>query len=90
MHPARFGELKREILTEESAIYSELLPRFHDTKLSQVLIEIDRYRGCKQGYSLTLVRELLARKCFSFPLNKLFYTLKACDIVTSAHSEVML
>ena len=84
LHPSRFGELISDKITEESAIYCELLPRFHDQKLSQALAEIDSFRGIESGKSLSTVRELFARKCFSFPLDKLFYTLKASDVNTSA------
>tara|TARA_R110002012_G_scaffold49247_1_gene127475 strand:+ start:7485 stop:8285 length:801 start_codon:yes stop_codon:yes gene_type:complete len=84
LHPSRSGELNSNKMTEESAIYSELLPRFQDQKLSQALAEIDSFRGIEPGKSLSTVRELFARKCFSFPLDKLFYTLKASDVNTSA------
>ena len=84
LHPARFGELDRNKMLAESAIYSELFQRFDDQKLTHVLAEIDLYRGCPKGYSLGKVRELFARKYFSFPLDKLFYTLKAYDVSTSA------
>jgi hypothetical protein len=84
LHPSRFGELNSDKMAAESAIYCELLPRFQDQKLSQALAEIDSFRGIEPGKSLSTVRELFARKCFSFPLDKLFYTLKASDVNTSA------
>lgn len=83
LHPSRFGELDRNKILEESAIYTELLSRLNDQKLTTALTEIDIYRGMLSGYSLGMVRELIARKYFSFPLDKLFYTLSASDIDTT-------
>jgi hypothetical protein len=80
LHPARFGELHYDNMLEEAAIYSELLPRFYDQKLTNVLLAIDQYRATPLGYSLAKVRELFARKYFSFPMDKVFYTLNANDV----------
>lgn len=86
LHPARFGELNSDKILEESAIFAELLPRFNNQKLTIALTKIDEYRNMQGGYSLGKVRELFARKYFSFPLDKLFYTLNTSDVNTSANS----
>lgn len=86
LHPSRFGVLDSDKILDESAIFAELLPRFNDQKLTTALTEIDVYRGKLSGYSLGKVRELIARKYFSFPLDKLFYTLNANNINTSANT----
>lgn len=83
LHPSRFGELNSDKILEESAIYAELLARLNNQKLTTALAAIDKYRRIQRGHSLGKVRELLARKYFSFPLNKLFYTLNARDVNTS-------
>jgi hypothetical protein len=85
LHPSRFGELNSDKMSEESAIYSELLPRLNDQKLTSALTEIDIYRGLPGGYSLSKVRELFARKYFSFPMDKIFYSLNTGDVNTSAN-----
>jgi hypothetical protein len=85
LHPSRFGELNSDKMSEESAIYSELLTRLNDQKLTRALTKIDNYRGFPGGYSLSTVRELFARKYFSFPLDKIFYSLNISDVDTSAN-----
>lgn len=83
LHPSRFGELNHDEMYEESLIYSELLPRFKDQKLTRAMTEIDLYRGLSYGDSLSKMRELFARKYFSFRLDQLFYTLNSADVIFS-------
>jgi hypothetical protein len=85
LHPSRFGKLNSDKMSEESAIYSELLPKLNNQKLTSALTEIDIYRGLPLGYSLGKVRELFARKYLSFPMDKTFYSLTTGDVNTSAN-----
>jgi hypothetical protein len=80
LHPARFGLIDHGIMLQEAAIYREVLPRFYCDKLTDVLLAIDQYRATPLGYSLGKIRELFARKYFSFPMGKAFYTLNASDV----------
>lgn len=82
LHPSRFGQFEPYQNYQEAQVYTELLQKFDGQKLTTALAEIDAYRNVVCGYSLGKVRELVARKYFSFPLDKLHYTLNVADVTT--------